>query len=384
MLRTSVAIALVAGAAACTGSSHETGIDAAAPDVCEDLSDLSIVPIASSSPMAGWVNALALDDDCVPHVAYLTEADSDATVWTAQVRDGLADAEQVTEIGDHAHGRNISLAIDSEGRRHLVFGDDANGSGSVGYAIDDGGWAIDTVDSGSGDQGLGYKTSMALAPDGTVHMAWEGGYAAGTFDDFYTQDFDGGSYFALTVDGDGKPLIVDQTDDDRVRVNLFDGTTWSTLAEVDGDDGAYVGLYPDIAEQDGVIHLAYSAFESGDAVEPRYATNEGGAWVVDVLEHGDHVGHAPKLAVGDDGTVHLAYADIANDLLRYGVREPGGDWVLQDVTGLGDSCGTPGLELDWDQLNGTADIAVMESSVFVSYFSHGALCLASFPVGWAP
>ena len=176
-----------------------------------------------------------------------------------------------------------SAAVDADGNLHL-----AHASRDLGHSADtisfrlfcdtnaDGSWAEETVDEGPRVE----YASLALAPDGTPHVAF----------------FDG-------VSG-------------ALRVASRTGGAWSVQTV---DDAGYVGLYADLAaDAEGNLHAVYMGWGT-DLTRSfvRYANNTSGAWHAETVAEGADVGAFARLAVAGDGTVHIVFQDRDIGTLRY-------------------------------------------------------------------
>ncbi len=379
---------LALAALGCRGPAHTATDTALSPTPaagCAAFTALRVIEVSQPDETAGWFHALAVSDDCTAHLATLVNRDddpSDAELAYATVRAGAVTWTDLSAAGADLSGE-VDLELDAAGRRIFAYAPSIGGPGALMVAYDDGAsWTELEVDRGAGDAGMGGWNAIALASDGELHVAWEdGGYAVGDEHGFFAMadwaddlliDVD------LTLADDGTPVIAAHTTDDKVRVVHVDGSGVTEVLEVD-DLGGNTGFDPAIAMDGAVHHVVYAIYD-GDPTDLRYATDASGVLVHEVLDSGEGVGGHPRLAVAD-GTAHLAYAALDRGALMYGSRPAGGSWTLTEVGQLHDLCGVPGTELAWDQDDGTPDLAVRDGVVFLSFFSQGSLCLASFPVG---
>jgi hypothetical protein len=102
--------------------------------------------------------------------------------------------------------------------------------------------------------------------------------------------------------------------------------------------------------------VAYYDAASG---ELHYATNAGGAWVVETVDTGN-VGEYPSLSADEAGVVYIVYYDVANKDLKY-ARKVSGEWEKFTLDAVGDV--GKSTSLVWDSA----------SSLHVVYTGEGAV-----------
>jgi hypothetical protein len=159
-----------------------------------------------------------------------------------------------------------SIVLDPAGVPHIAF--PGLGDWSVHHAerASDGSWAIRSVGPGSS------SASMAIAPDGTIHLAHD--------------DIDTVSYAYRDTSG-----------------------TWSD-GVVGADRCVSIAL-----GTDGAVHMSYVRAVDDDTSELYYSVRpQGGVWAhtrVDTLDYGlDGYGCDTSIGVDPSGGVHIAYAEL--------------------------------------------------------------------------
>ena len=195
-------------------------------------------------------------------------------------------------------GRSIAPAILPGGGAVIAFWD--RGSLDFRLAVQAGGadpsWRIEVVDP---QQMVGLDTAIAVAADGTVHLAY-----------------------------------LDAADGDlRYATGRAGGGGW-TVGTVDSQD--YVGNDPAIAlAADGTVHVAY--YRCGDMAasgcsdgQLRHASLAAGAWSVEVVDKADDPGWYSSIAFDRAGVAHASYYVAGSRQLRYASLAPGG-WRTEVV-----------------------------------------------------
>jgi hypothetical protein len=239
-------------------------------------------------------------------------------------------ATQVPELG-------ISLAADEGGRLHLTYYDDGNSqlkyatcASACSMASS---WTAVAVDQ---SVGAGWSTSLALGPDGRLHVSYvdlfsaELKYAtcasACTAADDWTVipvDADGGRFGSLAVDAAGRVHVSYQDPvnrDLKYATCAADCTVSANWSVMTADAGGSVGSGTSLAvDADGRLHVAYLDNSEGDL---KYATcaaacTTAAGWQSAALHRQGVLGIFPSLAVGRMGRLHVVYSDEANAGLQY-------------------------------------------------------------------
>ena len=197
-----------------------------------------------------------------------------------------------------------------------------------------GAWSIETVDPGPG---VGYDVSMAMADDGTIHIAyqddlndvimyakWNGvEWERREFDDILVKNY--GSSIAL--DSAGRPAITFCDDGDLLLIRNEPGQWVSSV--LDGADGSYVGCFSSIAfDSQNNMHISYQD-ATQDAFNLKYAYKGGGSWALENVDTDGVTGKYTSLAVGTNNVPQIAYQKTEGGLLKYAKKS--GGWNIQTV-----------------------------------------------------
>ncbi|MFL2985198.1 MAG: putative Ig domain-containing protein [Candidatus Poseidoniaceae archaeon] len=224
---------------------------------------------SSMSPTPGQYNSIAIDSNGFRHVAYysgyttgytLTYATDMSGTWTREVVDSSA-----LYIGQHT-----SIAIDSNDKVHISYFDDTNTD--LKYATNAGGaWATVSVDTSS----VGKYTSIAIDSNDIVHIS------------YYDTSFRNLKYATCSA-------VCSQA------------SSWTTLTI---DSTGIVGHTSSIAiDSSDTIHISYRASILGNI---KYATCSSScstisSWTTTTI---DNSGEAtdPSIVVDSNDDVHIAY-----------------------------------------------------------------------------
>ncbi len=226
---------------------------------------------------------------------------------------------------------------------------------AVGYAVGtvdgDGAiaWSYEKVD-GYDEGKRGKYVSQATARDGTVWVAYLDEDAGG----LRARKRVGGAVWeeAVAVDGGGmwsdmamvasRPVVV-HTDGGALRMSTLVDGAWASetiysSADTpgvlpDGTDGVLSAevLYPKVLVDEDQLHVVVHDAARGELhllSADKDGTSAGD--FTDVLVEGGGVGAWPSMAVAD-GKVHIAYQDVASQMLRLAVHEGGTTFVYETV-----------------------------------------------------
>ncbi len=146
-------------------------------------------------------------------------------------------------------------------------------------------------------------------------------------------DFDGGNYASVAVDANDVPHAAHyDREGDRLRYAVKTGDTWDTGNVANGG-----GTFASIGILDGTDPII--SFYDGEALNVAWQTD--GAWDDEVVDEGTagpvddegdeipaNVGKHSDLMVASDGTVYIAYQDLANGDLKVASGGPGA-WTVE-------------------------------------------------------
>lgn len=267
---------------------------------------------------------LALDSQGRPHVVYggdrLYYAWYDGAAWQYETAP--------TPAGT---GAWASLALDEAGQVHVAFYDALNQS--LGYAVrTTTGWQIETVDAGDG--AVGWGNSIALDSQGRPHIAYNGGtsgvlkYAHWTGNAWQTEvvvgPTDSASSVSLALDSADQPYIAyyDATFTDSngtggatVKVAAKSGAAWSIETAGACEGNIHGGCPTSIAvDNQGTPHLSYE--QRGTTTTLVYAHWESGSWIsdtVDTIAGGIGLSSASSIALDGNDRPFIGYVDVIWD-----------------------------------------------------------------------
>jgi hypothetical protein len=237
---------------------------------------------------------------------------------------------------DSTVGFYSSIAIDSNGYKHISYYDETNKV--LKYATDKtGSWVNISVDTAGF---VGYWTSIAIDSNDAVHISYQDNandnlkYATcasscSSASSWTTTSVDWpgtvGSYTSIAIDSN-----------DAVHISYYDDTnkelkyatcasscssasSWTKIS-VDSDIPAHVGYYTSIAiDSNDAVHISYYVAINQDL---KYATcasscSSASSWTTtSVVTTGD-VGSFTSIAIDSNDAVHISYYDGTNDDLKY-------------------------------------------------------------------
>lgn len=310
------------------------------------------------------------------------DADTDADSDTDVDSDADTDSETTTETSSETSSETGSETgdpcpvpdADADGHDRIDCGgddcDDANPL--VHPGAPDSGPEIDTVEIGT----PGGRPSLSIAPDGMPHVAFQDANDVGQYDlrigsledagwdvDTYVRDFNVGNWVPLEVDGAGALHAAFTADVVRYGTNASGAWIDEPALDLGGgpvdfdldDDGkAHItwtgGVEGDVVYgtnasgewiQTTVDDVGYTSGRAAIALAPngdvhvvswngelRHSTNATGAWASESI--GPTNGQTPDVAIGEDGTVHVAYSETGTLDLWY-ATDATGDWELERV-----------------------------------------------------
>ncbi|MEL6134311.1 MAG: T9SS type A sorting domain-containing protein, partial [Bacteroidota bacterium] len=134
---------------------------------------------------------------------------------------------------------------------------------------------------------------------------------------------------SIILDANGNPVIgfIPETNDE-IRIFRKSGGNWSQESVSSGTRVDDVALVAD-ASNEWVFF--FDTDERGLALASKPTT--GNTWTISLIDTTSAaVGDQPKPRLGADGSLHVAYVDLARSLVKYALRPPGGSWQLSEVT----------------------------------------------------
>lgn len=140
---------------------------------------------------------------------------------------------------------------------------------------------------------------------------------------------EGTASVSLILDDNGQPVIgFIPESNDEIKIFRKNGGNWSQESVVSGQTVDDVAL---AREGNNELVFFFDADERGLALATKPVS--GSNWGISLVDTTSAVvGDQPRPKVAADGTLHVAYVDISRSLIKYGVRTPGGNWELSEVT----------------------------------------------------
>ena len=200
-------------------------------------------------------------------------------------------------------------------------------------------WHIEEVDTPRYFSAINNR-SMAISPDGTVHVTYGG-------DHLYHATYDGnassyetvyssprtGNITSLAVGSSGKVHILYSGSDGFLKYASNVSGAWviETVDNIISADFSFA------LDSNGKAHISYYDW-TYDFL--KYATNESGIWVTEIVDN--QGAYATSLALDSEGKVHISYS---NGNLKYSTNISG-FWTTEVVVGSEDYVSATSLAVD--------------------------------------
>ena len=266
-------------------------------------------------------------DDCDDHDGSIHGGATD--VWCDGVDQDCSGSDLVDEDGD-GHTCEPSGGGDCDDHDPEVH-----------PGVADPGMTLETIDS---DGNVGSGSSIAIADDGTIHVAY---VDASALDILYAT-YAGGRWTTSTIDSagslgptvslalsGGSPRVAYRVtgaypDEHEIRIATRSGGGWSFEAARSGYDA---GFAPTLAvDADGNAHVSVAGYSGYDV---NYATDASGAWESTRISN-QWVNAMGDVAVDADGAVHVVWNEYSydgggagsDDVLRHATNATG-VWTVE-------------------------------------------------------
>lgn len=276
-----------------------------------------------------------------------------------------------------ASQENPSLAVDADGNIYVAWEDERNGDYDIYFAKSiDGGvtWSTNVKvndDTSSSDQ---EDPSLAVDGNGDLYLAWDDERGGGS-DIYFAKSTDGGVTWNtnVKVNSQGSPsLVVDNSGGLYIACagagiyftkSIDGGDTWSTNVKVNDNSASAYMSAPSLAiGNSDTIYLAWQD-ERNENRDIYFAKSiDGGdVWSTNVKVNDDLTSanqREPSLAVGDSGTLYLAWGDdrntdwdSANNIYFASSPDNGATWSANiQVTDDSNQYGAPSLVANDDDI----------------------------------
>tara|TARA_B100001741_G_scaffold134525_2_gene110834 strand:- start:2078 stop:5197 length:3120 start_codon:yes stop_codon:yes gene_type:complete len=277
---------------------------------------------------------IALDSNNNPHISFtgyhqycgngLRLASFDGTAWTTNVIDSGGNK-----------GCDSALLIDSNDNAYIAYQDrdqsklkfTTNKSGSwIAYAPDTGGYNIAYP---------GYFSSLAMDDQGQFHIA------------HYDSD----------------------NDDLRYSTGVPNGAWNTDVVDSSGDTGRNPSIAIDAAGDPHIVYRSWNGWKL------KYATLNPSSpdWQVSTIETGsvgDGTGESNSIFIDDEGTMHVAYTDETNGVLRYATKSTGVTVTNEITVKFGHLGSVTGDVIDDSTIRFTTPVVSNSGNVTVSLIDH--------------
>jgi hypothetical protein len=252
---------------------------------------------------------------------------------------------------DHAGsvGWDPSLAVGPSGSLHVAYGDFTGGRGAYAYKAMGRPWSTPEIavdGDATGDIG---RASIAVAPDGTVHMFVRRSYpaddvlharrvptgmGAGRWEAADTVNADGvlgttgGRSLAIDLAGGLHATYFDHSSDALEYAHRTPAGVWSNEHVASFDDRLGQSESAIAVDTSGNVHLSYHDYDEGSL---RYLERAPGAAWSEPVRIAAPGGENNCLAVGADGAVHVGLYNDVLERLEYVHRTIAGTWHPPEV-----------------------------------------------------
>ncbi len=334
---------------------------------------LLLIPLlASSLQAATWYryqaydlgsegSSVALDPQHRPHIFYYASSFSPQRL-VHSVWDGSGWQREVVDSCSDYHNAGPAVEFDALGRIHVAY---FNRAYHLGYALYDGAWHIETVDTAAS---TGDWCDLALDSSNQPHIAYAVTntrrlrYAVknGSWQIYQDDSGAGGTYVSLKLDTLGYPHISDCTSwsGGVLRYVYQDTGGWHVEQPAGGTSN--VSGYNSLAlDQLGRPQISYY-WADGTNYDLRYATKNSGAWQNYTVDHGLQPykrGWDNHIACDPGGQLHIVYLAHNEAQLKHAAGS-GSNWSAEVVDAVG-------------MWNSDISFKLDSRDLFISYYNEG-------------
>jgi len=280
-----------------------------------------------------WDTHMVIDDNDELHAAYSTNTGLvvymhyDGSSWTS------------TQVSASAKVGPVGIALDSNNHPHISFVASGSycGNGLRLASYDGSGWTTNSIDSGSNK---GCDSAIIIDGNDNAYIAYQDRsqsklkFATNKSGSWinYAPDTGGyniaypGYYSSLAMDHQGQFHIAhydSDNDDLRYSTGVPNGAWNTDVVDTSGDTGRNPSIAIDAAGDPHIVYRAWNGWKL------KYATLNPSSpnWQVSTIENGgsigDGTGESNSIFIDDSGTMHVAYTDETNGVLRYATRSTG-------------------------------------------------------------
>jgi len=289
-----------------------------------------VTEIIEATAFVGLQTSIAIDAQGVPHVSY-----HNFTAITSELRYAHRTGDSWTtedvDLSDDVVGRYNAIALDAQGRPHIVYQDET-AADKLMYAVKDGGWTIETVET----NGTGYYNDLVLDASGQPHIS----YLDDEPDLFYRRKITG-TWYKETMPGgvSNQPTAIDLNPAGEATIAYSTASTTATVSR-DGfiwvvtaltNAGSFDGAFE--FDSQGRVELVYRSLGSALFDLWRYGFVDTGLVNSPIVETSDaiDIGSYADLAHDPHGNTVVAYYDATNG---DAMLADSGVWLTTALTGV--------------------------------------------------
>ena len=300
-----------------------------------------------------WDTHMVIDDNDELHAAYSTNTNKvvymhyDGSSWTS------------TQVSSSANVGPVGIALDSNNRPHISFVASGQhcGNGLKLASFDGSTWTTQSVDSGPNK---GCDSSILIDDNDHVYIAYQDRdnsklkfttNKSGSWIP-YAPDTGGyniaypGYYTSLAMDDQGQFHIAhydSDNDDLRYSTGVPNGAWTTDVVDASGNTGRNPSITIDAAGDPHIVYRSWSGWKL------KYATLNPSSpnWQISTIETGttgEGTGESNSIVIDDGGTMHVAYSDETNGVLRYATKSTGVT-VTNEITVKFDQLGSVTAEV---------------------------------------
>jgi hypothetical protein len=233
-------------------------------------------------------------------------------------------------------------------------------------------WNIEDVDKN------GMSTSLAADSDGNIHIVYGGesnnlmyGFRpVGRSSKWFTMSLGGPVSFAkLTLDKQGNAHVCSTFN--RLRYGYFDGKQWSRIAEIAADAATIVYSCSVAIGPDGSPHLAWYKEKNEDGgyfLHIKYAELEDKVWVERTIDFGPQDGKWNAMVLDSKGAPYVSYDEFVTGAMKV-AHKAGDKWNVEVV----ESRKSGG---DYNIGMGNSLAIDAQDNLYVAYYTSGSIHFA--------
>ncbi len=332
-------------------------------DCCADRADLCggaapgfTVETVATTGDTGDRPSVAIDPAGLPVIAFHDWDNIGSAIRVARRVAGGWVQERVTDDDEVVTGSPTSIALDPDGRAHVVY------RARAGFGVTpvhreqraDGSWLRTAVELGGAGRAerAGDDASVAIGPDGVVHVvalrtlytgtpaephtelrhAWRD--AGGWHSELATAVVGFGAHAVraseVAIDGAGQLHVALTSPPDETLLHLRRGPSGWARAVVAPYDRAWLGRPRLAAGRDGAAHIAFTPSD-GELTQLVHAAGRGGSFTLETVapDAGGVTTASVSVGVAPDGVAHLIFE--TDDALRHARGGEAGSDVIDDT-----------------------------------------------------